>query len=319
MTAQRDLKTIIRDRMAKTGESYTTARTQVLHAVPAPDPVTVEAVVLEVSDASARVRIMNEDGEVTFRASGVYRLAPGHLATLRIARRWTHRGYAYASGTVEDARIDIARIGLAPLPLTGTGPYDMAAIHDPFRRPDPYAPLWRKLTRTPKPAFEMAPIARDAVAARAPGEDIAPVCDAVELAERGEVTQARALLMQVLSVDLRCIDAHAHLGNLLFKRSPAEAIVHYEIGKRIGELSLGPNFDAFLPWGPIYNRPFLRCLQGYALCVWRRGDLLEAEQLFERILALNPPDNQGMRFCWQDVRAGRSWEECCGEQGSALH
>ncbi|HZD54485.1 MAG TPA: hypothetical protein VE175_15665 [Woeseiaceae bacterium] len=31
--------------------------------------------------------------------------------------------------------------------------------------------------------------------------------------------------------------------------------------------------------------------------------------MFERILALNPNDNQGVRFCWQDVRSGRSWDE----------
>ena len=35
----------------------------------------------------------------------------------------------------------------------------------------------------------------------------------------------------------------------------------------------------------------------------------EAERVFERILSLNPNDNQGVRFCWQDIRAGRSWSE----------
>jgi hypothetical protein len=36
---------------------------------------------------------------------------------------------------------------------------------------------------------------------------------------------------------------------------------------------------------------------------------VEAQQVFERILSLNPNDNQGVRFCWEDVRKGRSWEE----------
>ena len=31
--------------------------------------------------------------------------------------------------------------------------------------------------------------------------------------------------------------------------------------------------------------------------------------MFERILSLNPNDNQGVRFCWEDVRHHRSWEE----------
>jgi tetratricopeptide (TPR) repeat protein len=322
MTAQRDLKKIVRDRMAKTGESYTAARAQVLLAgspEPAARPTTLEAVVLKVNHVSARVRLLGEDGEVTFRSSGVYRLAPGHLATLRLARRWTHRGYAYASGSVEDAKVDVGRLGLAPLPLTDMGEYDMAEVHEPFRRPDPYAPMWRQLTRKARPAFEMHPIAWDAVSVRSTDVDEAPVCDAAELAERGDASGARKLLMDVLGEDLRCIDAHAHLGNLVFDRSPDEAIIHYEIGVRIGELSLGPDFDAFLPWGSIYNRPFLRCLKGYALCVWRLGRLLEAGELFERILKLNPPDNQGVRFCYQDTRAGRSFEEACSMESSALH
>jgi hypothetical protein len=29
--------------------------------------------------------------------------------------------------------------------------------------------------------------------------------------------------------------------------------------------------------------------------------------VFERILSLNPNDNQGVRFCWEDVRKGRTW------------
>ena len=115
--------------------------------------------------------------------------------------------------------------------------------------------------------------------------------------------------METLGADLRCIDAHAHLGNLLFDRSPERAMVHYEIGIRIGELSLPTGFDGLLVWGRIYNRPFLRCLLGYGLCLWRGGRLAEAQQVFERILSLNPNDNQGVRSCWYDVRTGRSWEE----------
>ena len=78
---------------------------------------------------------------------------------------------------------------------------------------------------------------------------------------------------------------------------------------KIGELSLPPGFDGLLVWGRIFDRPFLRCLHGYGLCLWRLGKFPEAERVFERILSLNPNDNQGIRFCWQDVRAGRSWSE----------
>lgn len=73
----------------------------------------------------------------------------------------------------------------------------------------------------------------------------------------------RELLMDALLRDLRCLDAHAHLGNLAFDGTPEEAILHYEVGVRIGELPLPAGFEGVLPWGALYIRPFLRCLHGY--------------------------------------------------------
>jgi tetratricopeptide (TPR) repeat protein len=116
--------------------------------------------------------------------------------------------------------------------------------------------------------------------------------------------------MDTLLRDLRCLDAHAHLGNLEFDRSPERAIVHYEIGLRRDELSLPQPFDGVLEWSRLFNRPFLRCLHGYnGICLWRLGRTREAVEVFERILAFNPNDNQGVRFCWHDVREGLSWDE----------
>jgi len=60
----------------------------------------------------------------------------------------------------------------------------------------------------------------------------------------------------------------------------------------------------------VYNRPFLRCLHGCGLCLWRLGTLAAAQQVFERILSLNPNDDQGVRFCRENVGHGRSRETC---------
>lgn len=318
MTAHKDLKRIIRERQKKTGESYTTARVHVMRdratmpgaqskILATQEPERVEAVVLKVNQQSARTRVLDEDSQITYRSSDVWRIVPGHLVTLVIEKRWTWRGDAYASGKVENPRIDVAKIGLEPLPLEGGELEDVAAYSEPYEPPDPYAPLWKKLTAKPRPSFELDGIAWGAL----PGLDADenPTCDAAELAESGDIEGSRQLLMDTLGADLRCIDAHAHLGNLMFDRWPERAIVHYEVGMRIGELSLPAGFDGLLLWGHIYNRPFLRCLHGYALCLWRLGKVPEAQQVFERILALNPNDNQGVRFCWQEVRTGRSWEE----------
>jgi hypothetical protein len=115
--------------------------------------------------------------------------------------------------------------------------------------------------------------------------------------------------MELCQSDLRCLDAHAHLGNFVFDSTPQDAIRHFEVGLRIGELSLGDGFDGVLLWGHIDNRPFLRCIHGYGLCLWRLGHFDAAESVFDRMLWLNPSDNQGVRFLIDEVRAGAAWEE----------
>ena len=137
--------------------------------------------------------------------------------------------------------------------------------------------------------------------------DSDPILEAAELKDAGDTAGARDILAGMLEADLRCLDAHAHLGNLLFPHSPHWAINHYEVGVRIGELSLGDDFDGVLAWGLIDNRPFLRCMQGYGLCLWRLERWEEAEHLFRRMLWLNPSDNQGIRFLLPDVQAREPW------------
>ena len=48
------------------------------------------------------------------------------------------------------------------------------------------------------------------------------------------------------------------------------------------------------------------------------GQLSQAQQAFERILSLNPNDNQGVRFCWNDVRGGGSWDEMQAREAELL-
>jgi tetratricopeptide (TPR) repeat protein len=253
---------------------------------------------------------------VTFRsASGdFYRIGPGHVVDITVEKRWLWLGADYASGTIQSARIDIAKLGLEPLPLDGGELEDIREYSDPCAEDDPYAPIWNALTAKPRPAFEFDGIAWGNL----PGcddPDDNPTCQAAELRELGRDDEAHALLMDALGTDLRCLDAHAHLGNALFDREPGRAIAHYEIGMRIGELSLPANVDALLPWTSLYNRPFLRCVHGYGLCLWRLGRFSEAQKAFERILSFNPDDHQGARFCLYDVRERRSWEEMNPREG----
>lgn len=317
MTAQRNLKQIIRDRQHKTGESYTAARAQVLASGPGPHTPSptidvgtkLEAVILKVNRDSVRVRIPGEAGQITFRSSDVWEAVPGHLATLIIERRWTWRGDSYAAGQIEELRLDVTRLGLAPLPLEFGEPEDLRRAYEPYRHPDPYAPMWRRNTAKPRVSAEFDPIAWGSF----PDDDDDDLednatCRAADLAEGGDVNGARELLMNALQRDLRCIDAHAHLGNLEFDHSPRTALLHYEVGVGISELSLPSGFDGVLLWGHIYHRPYLRALHGQGLCLWRLGRFEQAQQVFDRILAFNPNDNQGIRFIREDVLARRSWE-----------
>lgn len=119
--------------------------------------------------------------------------------------------------------------------------------------------------------------------------DSAPITESNELKAAGDPRTVVQILMKLCEAGLRCLDAHAHLGNFVFDPVPADAVRHCEIGLRIGELSLSETFDGVLPWGHVDNRPFLRCLHGYELCCWPLGRFDEAE----RMLWLNPSDNQG--------------------------
>lgn len=312
MTTQKTLKKRICARMEQTGERYTQARDALL-AGDVGEEATIaraRAVVLKVNQRSARVRIIGEDGEVTLRTSMVWHLVPGHVVDLALTKRWTFHGDAYASGTVEKSAIDVGVLGIEPLPLERFGEMDLRAIHEPFEESDRYAPLWLEHSRAPRPAYEFHDIAWSGKRAFEAGDvEDCPVDDAMDMKEMGDLDGARALLMEELHDDLRYLDAHVHLGNIEFDLSPEKALAHYEMAIRIGALSLPTDEDLLLPWGCISNRPYHRALSGYGQTLWSLGRREDAEAVFERMLALNPPDNLGIRELLFAVRDGVPWEE----------
>ncbi len=50
-------------------------------------------------------------------------------------------------------------------------------------------------------------------------------------------------------------------------------------------------------------------MKGFGLCLWRLNRFAEAEHVFDRMLGLNPDDNQGVRFLIDDVRAHEPWTD----------
>ncbi|MFV2072956.1 MAG: tetratricopeptide repeat protein [Thermoanaerobaculales bacterium] len=266
----------------------------------------VELVALSVKESSARCRLLGSDRVITLRASRLWEVVPGGIVKVNPLKLWRYAGHPYLSGDVESTRIDVGALELVPLGLEDWGMWDPKEHY--WGEEDEPLEEWAKpiIARGARPEFEMEQV-------RPGGDPVDPFDDPIirsnDLKDAGDSVAAERVLMELCQADLRCLDAHSHLGNLVFDHSPEDAIRHYEVGLRIGDLSLGADFDGVLPWGHIDNRPFLRCMHGYGLCLWRLGRFDEAEQVFSRMLWLNPSDNQGVRFLIDDVRAGTAWED----------
>ena len=273
------------------------------------DAVSLDLVVASVKQTAARCRILPSQEPITLRASGLWRVVPGEIVTVHARKRWTYAKHAYLSGDITAIRMDVPALGLTPLRLEEHGVWDPNEEY--WGEPDEPLPAYARpiIDRGPRRLYEMEQIL-PGDDPDAPDDD--PIIHSNDLKDHGDFAGARKMLMQLLDADLRCLDAHAHLGNLVFDSRPDDAIKHYEMGMRIGELSLGAGFDGVLSWGWIDNRPFLRCMHGYGLCLWRLGKAAEAAAVFERMLWLNPSDNQGERFNLHWIRKGRSWEETDG-------
>jgi hypothetical protein len=240
---------------------------------------------------------------LTLRAGGLWTIAPGQIVSVRPGRYWRYAGHLYLSGEIESACIDVARLGLVALRLEEQGDWDP---NDEYWGEGPIE-TWAEaiIAAGTRPMFEMEQVLPGA---NPDDWDNDPITESNDRKDTGDVAGARQILHRLVESDLRCLDAHAHLGNMAFDHWPKEAARHYEIGVRIGELSFGEGFNGVLAWGLIDNRPFLRCLHGLALSLWRLERFAEAEQVLDRMLWLNPSDNQGARTILPAVQAREAWE-----------
>lgn len=265
----------------------------------------VELVVLSVKERALRCRLLDNGREITVRTP-IRDEVPGEIITVRPSKQWSYAGHRYLSGAVLDSRLDVAALGLTPLALRPQDsmwdPAEEAWDEDVSQLPE-----WARalLARGPRPEFELEQV----LPGVSPDDwDTDPIVEAVELKNAGRWHEAFERLNGLLAQDLRCVDAHAHLGNLEFDRAPAKALRHYSVGAHIAELSLPEGFDGVLPWGLVDNRPYVRCLSGLGLSLWRLGRVPEATAVFRRLLWLEPGDAVGARFNLSAIEAGLTWE-----------
>jgi len=260
----------------------------------------IALIALAVRGNAVSCRILGKERVLTLRPARPCEVIPGEILTVSPVKKWHYKGHPYLSGEITAWRVDAGALGLTPLALKQVG------LWDPREHPweEPGEPWARSLIkRGPRPEYEMEQVLPGA------DPDADPLLNAIDLKRAGDHEGADRALMNVLAADLRCLDAHAHLGDFAFHADPDTAVRHYDMGVKIGELSLGKDFDGLLPWERVGNRPFLRCLHGYGLCLWRFGRMRDAEKVFTRMLRLSPADTQGARFALTEVKEGQVWHE----------
>jgi tetratricopeptide (TPR) repeat protein len=267
--------------------------------------VPIDLVVLACKWQALLCRPLGTATEVTYKTTreGI----PGSIMIVVPARVWANARRLCLAGNLLGTRYEVASLGIEPLALNRVGEWDPCEEYW-AEDGEPIAD-WAKplIVAGKRPLFKMEQV----IPGWTPADDIDsdPIIEASGLGAAGDHDAAEKILMNLLARDLRCLDAHAHLGNLRFDYRPEVALRHYEVGVSIGLLSLGAGFDGVLAWGLIDNRPFLRCLNGAGLCSWRVGDRAAASAVFRRLLELNPTDNQGARLNLAAIEVGKSWED----------
>jgi hypothetical protein len=250
----------------------------------------VELVVLACKSNALRCRLLGSAREVTLRTA-VRDEIPGAIITVTPKKQWTHARHPYLSGDVSSVRIDASVLGLVPL-----------ALH---REDTPHhGSRGRDAVGDGRPVYrlaQIAPVSADT------GADL--LLEAQECIDARAYAEADELLHKVLAIDLRCLDAHALLGERNLSSWSALALHHFELGVAIGSLTVGEDFDGVLPWGLVENRPFLRCLQGLSRALLRRDRREDAAAALRRLVRLDPADHLSARASLAAIEAGKTWRE----------
>ncbi|MGH9748459.1 MAG: tetratricopeptide repeat protein [Candidatus Polarisedimenticolia bacterium] len=103
------------------------------------------------------------------------------------------------------------------------------------------------------------------------------------------------LARRALEISPDCADAYV----ILAERSgdPEQEVRLYQEAVAAGVRALGPErFESDAPfWADVLTRPFMRALEALAGACAHRGRIGEAIAHYQRLLRLNPNDNQGVR------------------------
>ena len=219
----------------------------------------VELIALSVKDRAARCRLLGSDRVITLRASCLWDVVPGAILTIEPQKQWRYAGHPYLSGKIQSTRIDVESLDLVPLGLADTGMWDPQEHY--WGEEDEPIEEWSQpiIAYGIRPMFEMEQVL--------PGENLGdpvddPITQSNDLKDADKRAEAVKILMALCQADLRCLDAHSHLGNLVFDDSPQDAIRHYEVGLRIGEAVPGKRLYRRAAVG-LYRQPPVSALHAW--------------------------------------------------------
>lgn len=123
--------------------------------------------------------------------------------------------------------------------------------------------------------------------------------EALEYWRVGEYGVAEGMYRELLNAYPEFIDVHHHLALVLNETDRSqEAFQVWQQTVALGLRSLPETFVMGrdqLSWLFLENRPFLRACHALGLEILARGEVEEALEVFDNILAMNPGDNQGVR------------------------
>lgn len=118
----------------------------------------------------------------------------------------------------------------------------------------------------------------------------------------GETEEAQSILENIIQQDPHFIGAHLLLGDIEMEGGSLEkALRYHHKALEVGDQIIPNTFKGKIRWGFIENRPFLKALHSVALDYSDQKKFKQSIQLHERLLDLNPNDNQGVRYLIGDL------------------
>lgn len=121
---------------------------------------------------------------------------------------------------------------------------------------------------------------------------------ALEAISHGRLDEAARILDAAVKKFPRDSELHNHLGLVAWERGDLDAAVtHYEAA-----IDAGFPGEGLVDWYHERHRPFLRAMEGKALCLYRMQEFDDALPLFEALADMNSVEYGGCRYLAGEIR-----------------